>query len=58
MVSSTITHVLEESHGYLVRLMIVLWVVFGNLGLFVIGEVPNEVIHSKFFSPFLTFYEP
>lgn len=43
---------------YLVCLVIILWVIFGNLWFLIILESAYKLIHPKFFSPFLTSNEP
>lgn len=44
--------------AYLIGFVVILWIVFRDLGLLVVAEVSNEFIHTKLFPPLLTFDKP
>lgn len=47
-----------ERETHLVGFVVVLRVVFKHLGLLLVVERPDQLVHAKVLSPLLAFYEP
>ena len=57
-VSKSLSERLPLRRNYLVRFVVVLRVVFEDLGLLFVVKAPDEVVNAELLSPFLAFYEP